>query len=56
MRSCKHCGEPILPERLETLPHADTCVKCSDEKPWMADPWTGQQPEKKKPNYAGYKL
>jgi RNA polymerase-binding transcription factor DksA len=55
MRSCTHCGDPIPSARLEAIPNTDTCVKCSDEKPRMADPWTGQQPENKKPNYAGYK-
>jgi hypothetical protein len=30
---CKFCGEEIHPLRLEILPHTQTCVKCSNEKP-----------------------
>ena len=30
---CKVCQEEIHPLRLEILPHATTCVKCSTEKP-----------------------
>jgi DnaK suppressor protein len=32
---CLDCGEPILPERLEILPYAPTCVRCqSKRKAW----------------------
>jgi len=26
---CESCGQPIAPERLEALPYATTCVRCS---------------------------
>jgi hypothetical protein len=29
--NCVTCGEGIPPERLEILPHAETCVRCSTE-------------------------
>jgi len=32
-RYCKFCQEEIHPLRLEILPHTQTCVKCSNEKP-----------------------
>jgi DnaK suppressor protein len=25
---CNHCGNPILPERLEALPYAELCIDC----------------------------
>jgi RNA polymerase-binding transcription factor DksA len=25
---CDQCGQPIAPERLEALPHANLCLKC----------------------------
>lgn len=28
-KNCKFCSEPIHPKRLEILPTADSCVKCS---------------------------
>lgn len=31
MKLCKSCGEEIHPMRLEILPTATTCVKCSQE-------------------------
>lgn len=31
MKKCLRCGSPIDPLRLELLPNADTCVKCSGE-------------------------
>jgi hypothetical protein len=32
MRDCKVCGQPIHPERLEVLPHTDTCTAHSTVK------------------------
>jgi len=29
MKNCKFCSEQIHPKRLEILPNAETCVKCS---------------------------
>lgn len=31
MKLCTFCGEEIHPMRLEALPTASTCVKCSQE-------------------------
>jgi hypothetical protein len=33
MKNCILCGEEIHPKRLEILPYANKCVKCSDTKP-----------------------
>lgn len=30
--NCSKCGKSIPQERLEILPHTQTCVKCSTEK------------------------
>lgn len=30
---CKVCEQEIHPLRLEILPHTQTCVKCSNERP-----------------------
>jgi hypothetical protein len=32
VKICKGCGEQIHPKRVEILPFATTCVKCSDTK------------------------
>lgn len=32
-RTCRACGDPIAPKRLEALPHTHTCVSCSSEQP-----------------------
>lgn len=32
MKSCMDCGKPIARERLEVLPDAETCVRCSRER------------------------
>jgi hypothetical protein len=32
MKNCVLCGEEIHPKRLEILPSATKCVKCSDTK------------------------
>lgn len=35
-RTCNTCHIPIPPKRLEILPTATTCVKCSEEERWSA--------------------
>jgi len=27
---CSRCGKEIAPQRLEAVPHADTCIHCAD--------------------------
>ena len=27
---CSRCGKTIAPQRLEAIPHADTCIRCAD--------------------------
>lgn len=33
---CKICQSEIPPKRVEILPHTETCVNCSDAKPYKA--------------------
>ena len=33
---CKVCAAEIHPRRLKALPHTETCVDCSDAKPYKA--------------------
>ncbi len=33
---CIHCKQDIPPARLEVLPETQTCVNCSDVKPYKA--------------------
>lgn len=34
--SCDDCGQPINPERLEALPHANLCIECRSRKDGLA--------------------
>jgi DnaK suppressor protein len=31
--TCRECGGPIAPERLEALPATTTCIRCANRKP-----------------------